>query len=392
MHLADRMARLGTESALTTGIRVRELIAEGRDIIELHIGEPDFDTPEHVLEAARRALAEGHTHYAPPLGLSGFREAIATDTAARLGVRVEPGRVVVTPGAKPVLMYALNALIDAGDEVIVPDPGFPIYASMVRYLGGVPVAIPLRADHDYRPDIDELRSLVSPRTRMIILNSPSNPTGGMLTRADLEGVAAIALAHGLIVLTDEIYSKLVHEGTHHSLLQVEGMAEHTVVLDGLSKAYAMTGWRLGWGIVPAALVEPFERQIINTVTSTADYAQIAGAAALTGPQEPVRAMLAELGERRRLLVDGLNDLPGISAIPSPGAFYVFPDVARTGFDGATFAHRLLEEAGVSLTAGTDFGSVATNHVRISYANSQANLTIALDRMSAFLETERTASR
>jgi aspartate aminotransferase len=392
MHLADRMARLGTESALTTGIRVRELIAEGRDIIELHIGEPDFDTPDHVLEAARRALAEGHTHYAPPLGLPGFREAIATDTASRLGVRVEPGRVVVTPGAKPVLVYALNALIDAGDEVIGPDPGFPIYASMVRYLGGVPVAIPLRAERDYRPDIDELRSLVSPRTRMIILNSPSNPTGGMLTRSDLEGVAAIALAHELMVLTDEIYSKLVHEGAHHSLLQVEGMAEHTIVLDGLSKAYAMTGWRLGWGIVPAALVEPFERQIINTVTCTADYAQIAGAAALTGPQEPVRAMLAELGERRRLVVDGLNDLPGISAIPSPGAFYVFPDVAGTGFDGATFARRLIEEAGVSLTAGTDFGSVATSHVRISYANSQANLAIALDRMSAFLATERTASR
>jgi aspartate/methionine/tyrosine aminotransferase len=291
-----------------------------------------------------------------------------------------------------VLVYALNALIDAGDEVIVPDPGFPIYASMVRYLGGVPVAIPLRAERDYRPDIDELRSLVSPRTRMIILNSPSNPTGGMLTRSDLEGVAAIALAHELMVLTDEIYSKLVHEGAHHSLLQVEGMAEHTIVLDGLSKAYAMTGWRLGWGIVPAALVEPFERQIINTVTCTADYAQIAGAAALTGPQEPVRAMLAELGERRRLVVDGLNDLPGISAIPSPGAFYVFPDVAGTGFDGATFARRLIEEAGVSLTAGTDFGSVATSHVRISYANSQANLAIALDRMSAFLETERTASR
>jgi aspartate aminotransferase len=386
MHLADRMARLGTESALTTGIRVRELIAEGRDIIELHIGEPDFDTPEHVLEAARRALAEGHTHYVPPLGLPAFREAIAADVAARLGVRVEPGRVVVTPGAKPVLMYALNALIEAGDEVIVPDPGFPIYASMVRFLGGVPVPIPLRAERDHRLDIDELRSLVSARTRMIVLNSPSNPTGGMLTRADLEGVAAVALAHGLVVLSDEIYSRLVHEGTHYSLLQVEGMAEHTVVLDGLSKTYAMTGWRLGWGIVPSALVEPFERQIINTVTCTADYAQLAGTAALTGSQEPVAMMLAEFGKRRRLMVDGLNALPGISAVPAPGAFYVFPDVSGTGLDGATFARRLLEEGGVSLTAGTDFGAVATDHVRVSYANSQANLAIALERMAAFVGT------
>jgi aspartate/methionine/tyrosine aminotransferase len=300
--------------------------------------------------------------------------------------------VAVTPGAKPVLTYALNALIGPTDEVIVPDPGFPIYASMVRFLGGVPVPIPLRAELSYRPDLDELRSLVSPRTRMIVLNSPNNPTGGMLTRADLEGVAAIALAHDLVVLTDEIYSRLVHEGQAYSMLQVEGMAEHTIVLDGLSKTYAMTGWRLGWAILPAALVEPFERQIINSVTSTATFAQLAGVAALTGPQQPVAAMLAEFGARRKLMTEGLAELPGIRAVAPPGAFYVFPDVGDTGLDGATFARRLLEEAGVSTVAGTDFGDVATDHVRISYANSQANLTIALDRMAEFLETERTPSR
>ncbi len=392
MQVAERIGRLGTESALSTGARVRELRAAGRDIIALHIGEPDFDTPEHVIEAARKALAEGHTHYAPPLGLDAFREAIAADTAARLGVRVEPGRVVVTPGAKPVLGYALMALVDPGDEVIVPDPGFPIYASMVRFAGGVPVPIPLRAELDYRIDLDELRSMVSPRTRVLIVNSPSNPTGGMLTRSDLEGLASIALAHDLVVLSDEIYSRLVYEGEHHSLLQIEGMAERTVVLDGLSKTYAMTGWRLGWGVVPPALVEPFELQIINTVTCTAAYAQLAGAAALTGPQEPAAAMLAEFHERRRLVVDGLDRLPGVRATMPAGAFYAFPDVSRTGLDGATFARRMLEEAGVSMTAGTDFGQVAIDHVRISYANSQAVLAVALERIAAFLEAERLASR
>lgn len=386
------MDDLGTESALSLGARVRELIADDHDVIQLHIGEPDFDTPAHVVEAASRAMADGHTHYAPPLGTAAFREAIADDAAERLGIRVEASRVAVTPGAKPVLTYALNALIDPGDEVIVPDPGFPIYASMVRFLGGVPVPVPLRAHRRYRVDLDELRSLVSPRTRMIIINSPNNPTGGMLTRSDLEGVASIALAHDLVVLTDEVYSRLVHEGQHHSMLQVEGMAEHTIVLDGLSKTYAMTGWRLGWAILPTALVEPFERQIINSVTSTATFAQLAGVAALTGPQEPVAAMLAEFGERRKLVVDGLAELPGIRAPASPGAFYVFPDVSGTGLDGATFARRLLEEAGVSMVAGSDFGRVAADHVRISYANSQANLTVALDRMAAFLETERTPSR
>lgn len=385
------MDRLGTEAALSLGARVRELAADGRDIIELHIGEPDFETPGHVIEAAHRALADGHTHYAPPLGTIEFREAIAADTAARLGVRVEAARVAVTPGAKPVVAYALNALIEPGDEVIVPDPGFPIYASMVRFLGGVPVPIPLRAERSYRLDLDELRSLVSSRTRMIVINSPSNPTGGMLTLADLEGVASIALANDLVVLSDEVYSRLVHEGRHHSMLQIEGMAEHTIILDGLSKTFAMTGWRLGWAILPAALVEPYERQIINSVTSTATFSQLAGVVALTGTQEPVAAMLAEFGARRELMVTGLAELPGVRAVPSPGAFYVFPDVSGTGFDGATFARRMLEEAGVSMVAGTDFGDVATDHVRISYANSQAKLDVALDRMAAFLETERTPS-
>jgi aspartate/methionine/tyrosine aminotransferase len=385
MRVAERMSRLGTESALATGARVRELVADGRDIVELHIGEPDFDTPDHVIEAARKALAEGYTHYAPPLGLPVFREAIAADTAARLRVRVEPGRVVVAPGAKPILTYALMALVDAGDEVIVPDPGFPIYASMVRFLGGVPVPVPLRAELGHRVDLDELRASISPRTRMLILNSPNNPTGGMLTRSDLEGVASIALAHDLVVLSDEIYSRLVYEGEHHSLLQIEGMAERTVVLDGLSKTYAMTGWRLGWGVVPTSLVEPFERLIINTVTCTAAYAQVAGAAALTGPQEPAQAMLAELRERRRLLVDGLTRLPGVRVAMPAGAFYVFPDVSGTGLDGALFARRMLEEAGVSMLAGSDFGRLANDHVRISYANSQANLAIALERMASFLQ-------
>jgi aspartate/methionine/tyrosine aminotransferase len=379
------MDDLGSETALTTGTRVRELIADGRDVVQLHIGEPDFDTPEHVIEAADRALRDGATHYSPPLGLPSFREAIAADAGARSGRTVDPGRVVVTPGAKPALSLALMALVEPGDEVIVPDPGFPIYPSMTRYLGGTPIALPLRAEAGFRPDVDELRSLVGPRTRLLVINSPSNPSGEVLTPADLEGIAAVAIEHDLVVITDEIYSRLVHDGEPCSILQVEGMAERTVVIDGLSKTYAMTGWRLGWAIVPAGLVEAMERLVINVLTCTAAHAQLAGVAALTGPQAPVEAMLAEFRARRDLVLDGLGMVPGIRTSTPSGAFYVFPDVGGTGLDGDAFAQRLLEEAGVSVLSGSGFGRMATDHVRISYANSRPTLQIALERMAAFVD-------
>jgi aspartate/methionine/tyrosine aminotransferase len=386
MKLAERVDDIGTETAFQAAARARALEARGRDVIHLHLGEPDFDTPPNIVDAAARALAEGHTHYAPPRGVPAFREAVAADFLARRGVPVSPDRVVITPGAKPVMAFALMALVGPGDEVIVPDPGFPIYESMTRFVGGTPVPISLRAANGFRLDLDELRSIITPRTRLLIFNSPQNPTGAVLTRSDIEGIAAIAMAHDLVVLADEIYARIIHDGEHVSILAVDGMEERTIVLDGLSKTYAMTGWRLGWGILPTPLVPVFERLLINTVSCTATFAQIAGAEALNGPQDAVEAMVAEFRARRALIVDGLNALPGVRAPMPAGAFYAFPDVSDTGMSGDDFAERLLEEAGVSVLAGTAFGRRATASLRVSYANSQANLRRALERMADFLAT------
>jgi aspartate/methionine/tyrosine aminotransferase len=381
------MDHIGTETAFEAAARARALQATGRDIIHLHLGEPDFDTPPNIVEAAARALADGQTHYAPPPGVPVFREAIAADFSRRRGVEVTPDRVVVTPGAKPVMAFLMMALVGPGDEVIVPDPGFPIYDSMARFMGATPVPIPLRPERDFRLDLDELRSLITPRTRLLVFNSPQNPTGAVMTRADIEGVAAIAMAHDLVVLADEIYSRILYEGEHISILTVEGMEERTVVLDGLSKTYAMTGWRLGWGILPKPLVPVFERLLINTVSCTATYAQVAGAEALTGPQDAVEAMVREFRARRSLIVDGLNALPGVTAPMPHGAFYAFPDVGGTGLTGRTFADRMLMEAGVSLLSGTAFGQQGVNSLRVSYANSQPNLRVALTRMADFLAAQ-----
>ncbi|MFV2062947.1 MAG: pyridoxal phosphate-dependent aminotransferase [Chloroflexota bacterium] len=385
MRLSERMQHIGTETAFEAAARARALEESGRDIIHLHLGEPDFETPANIIAAAKRALDEGHTHYAPPLGVPLLREAVADDFAARRGVAVEPGRVVIAPGAKPVMAFALMALVQPGDEVIGPDPGFPIYESMTRFMGATPVPIALHPENDYRMDLDELRSLVTPRTRMLFFNSPQNPTGAVLPREDLEDIAAIAIGHDLVVFADEIYSRIVYEGQHHSILEIEGMAERTIVLDGFSKTYAMTGWRLGYGILPTELVPVFERLMINTVSCTATYAQHAAVEALNGPQDAVGAMVAEFRERRDLIVGGLDELPAISCPRPSGAFYAFPDVSGTGMDGSTFAQRLLAEAGVSVLGGTAFGQQASDSIRVSYANSQQNLRLALKRMAAFIE-------
>jgi aspartate/methionine/tyrosine aminotransferase len=384
MQLSSRMASIGTETAFEAAARARALEATGRSVIHLEIGEPDFDTPANVREAAARALEEGWTHYGPPLGLPALREAIAADASARKGFSASPDNVVVTPGAKPIMFYAIEALVEAGVEVIFPDPGFPIYESMTRFCGGTPVRLPIRQEHEFRIDLGELERLITPRTRLLILNSPANPTGGVFTRADVERIGELVVRHDLVVLADEIYGRIVYEGEHVSLASLPGLAERTIVLDGFSKTYAMTGWRLGYAIVPEALIQPFSLMIINSVSCTSSFSQLAAIEALTGSQAAVDAMLEEFRERRRLIVNGLNSIAGIGCRMPAGAFYAFPDVSGTGLDGSEFADRLLDEAGVCVLSGTAFGQVGRDHVRISYANSRDNLTDALERIRTFV--------
>ena len=385
MRLAGRMERIGTETAFEAAARARGLEATGVDVVHLEIGEPDFDTPANVRAAAKRALDEGKTHYAPFAGIPELRRAIADDATARKGFEVVPDRVFVTIGGKGVMLYAIEALIDEGDEAIVPDPGYPIYESVTRWVGGTAVPIPIRQENDFRLDPDELASLVTPRTRLIVLNSPANPTGGVLTRSDLERIAALAQEHDLVVLADEIYSRILYEGEHISIASLPGMADRTVVLDGFSKTYAMTGWRLGYAIVPGWLAFAFGRLIINSISCVPTFAQVGAVEALQGPQDEIDRMVAEFGARRDLIVDGLNAIPGIRCLRPAGAFYVYPDVSGTGLSGADFANRLLYEAGVSTLAGTAFGGVGVNHIRLSYANSQANISKALGRMREFVD-------
>jgi len=380
MRLADRVVDIGTETAFEAAARARALEATGRKVIHLEIGEPDFDTPANVREAAKRALDAGWTHYGPFMGLPQLREAIAADSTARRGFTVDPATVVVTPGAKPIMFFALLALAQPGDEVIYPDPGFPIYESMTRFVGATPVPLPLREEHDFRLDVDELRRLVTSRTKLIIFNSPANPTGGVLTLADLEAIADVAREHDITVLADEIYMRILYDGAeHHSIASFPGMAERTIVLDGFSKTYAMTGWRLGYGILPEALVPAFGRLVINSVSCVASFEQVAAVEALTGPQDAVQAMVTEFDARRKLVVAGLNAIPGVTCRMPHGAFYAFPNVAGTGLDGPGMADRLLHEGGVSVLSGSAFGRVGATHLRVSYANSRENLHLALER-------------
>jgi aspartate/methionine/tyrosine aminotransferase len=382
MRLAARMASIGTETAFEAAARARALEATGRSVIHLEIGEPDFDTPVNIREAAKRGLDEGYTHYGPVLGLPALREAIAADATARKGFPAAADRVVVTPGAKPIMFFAMEALVEAGDEVVFPDPGFPIYESMTSFSGGTPVRLPMRAANDFRIDLDELAALITPRTKLLVINSPANPTGGVFTRDDVERIAELAIRHDLVVLADEIYGRIVYEGEHVSIASLPDMAERTIVLDGFSKTYAMTGWRLGYAIVPEALLAAFSRLIINSVSCTSMFSQVAAVEALTGPQDAVDSMIDEFRARRELIVAGLNEIPGIDCRMPAGAFYAFPDVSGTGLDGAALADRLLHEVGVCVLAGTAFGEVGRDHVRISYANSRENLVEALARIRA----------
>jgi len=385
MQLASRMASIGTETAFEAAARARALEAQGRSVVHLEIGEPDFDTPENVREAAKRAIDQGRTHYPPFPGIPELREAIAVDSAKRRGFAPDPANVFVTVGGKGVMYYAILALVDPGEEVIVPDPGYPIYESVTRFVGGTAVPIAIRQENNFRLDPDELASLVTPRTKLIVINSPANPTGGVLTKGDLERIAAIAIEHDLVVLSDEIYSRILYTGEHTSIAALPGMAERTIVLDGFSKTWAMTGWRLGYGIVPGWLNHGFGRLIINSVSGATTFAQVGAVEAIAGPQDAVDMMVAEFKARRDLVVDGLNAMPGVTCLRPEGAFYVFPEISGTGLTGAELADRLLNEAGVSVLAGTAFGQVGANHIRLSYATSRANLEEALRRMRTVIE-------
>ena len=382
--LATRMSRLGTETAFEALARARALEAEGRSIVFLGIGEPDFDTPPHIVAGAKKALDEGFTHYTPAPGLADVRSAIASHMGERLGYPVPESRVIVTPGAKPVMFFTILGVCEEGDEVVYPDPGFPIYESMIRFSGATPVPMRLREELGFNPDPDDLAGLFTPRTRLVILNSPNNPCGSVVPDETLERIARLASASDAFVLSDEIYKDFHFEGAHTSITRFPGMPERTVVLDGLSKSYAMTGWRVGYGVFPEVLVEPVVRLVTNSVSCTAAFSQRATVTALMGSQEPVREMVAEFRARRDLLLAGLNTLPGISCQPPRGAFYAFPNIKGTGLTSEEFESRVLYEAGVSLLAGTSFGKEGQGYARISFANSRENLAEALRRLADFL--------
>ncbi|HEX6330061.1 MAG TPA: pyridoxal phosphate-dependent aminotransferase [Actinomycetota bacterium] len=383
-RLADRMSRLGTESAFEVLARARALEAEGRKIIHLEIGEPDFDTPEHVKDAAAEALAAGQTHYVPAPGIPALREAIVDFLEGWGRLATSPDRVVVTPGAKPIMWYSMIALCQKGDEVIYPDPGFPMYESIASFVGATPVAIPLREENGFRMDPEELAGLVTDRTRLLILSSPHNPCGSALSKEDCEAVARIAIERDLVVLSDEVYWAIRYGDGHVSVLDVDGMADRTILLDGWSKTFAMTGWRLGFGVFPEPLVEPVTRLVINSVSCTSAFSQHAAIAALTGPWEPTRRMAAEFRSRRDAIVEGLNAIDGISCQEPEGAFYVFPSVKGLGVPSKRVEEHVLQEAGVAALSGTAFGRHGEGYLRFSYANSIENIRGALEAIEATL--------
>jgi aspartate/methionine/tyrosine aminotransferase len=380
VELASRMQRLGTETAFEVLVRARALEAQGRDVVHLEIGEPDFDTPENIVDAGARALHDGWTHYGPAAGQPDLKEAIANYINTSRGTAFDPDSVVVTPGGKPIMFFVMLAMLEAGDEAIYPDPGFPIYRSMIDFSGAKAVPSPLREENAFRIDIDELASLMNERTKLLIINSPANPSGGVLERADLEAIAELAVRHDVTVLSDEIYSELLYEGEHVSIATMPGMADRTIILDGFSKTYAMTGWRLGYGLFPQGLAAPISKLMVNSVSCTSMAVQRAGLEALTGPQDKVTEFREAFRGRRDLIVSGLNAIDGISALEPKGAFYAFPNITGTGKTSREFADLLLDEYGVAGVAGTSFGDAGEGYLRLSYANSEQNIQKALDRI------------
>ena len=381
LQLARRMSRLGTETAFEVLNKARALERQGKDIIHLEIGEPDFDTPRNVVEAGVDALRKGWTHYAPSAGLPELRQTIAQYVSQTRGVKVTSEEVVVVPGGKPIIFFAVLALIDEGDEVIYPNPGFPIYESMVNYVGGRAVPIRLREERDFSLDIDELAALINDRTRLIILNSPQNPTGGVLDRREIEQIARAIGDRNILVLSDEIYSRLVFDGGEHfSIMSVPGMQERTILLDGFSKTYAMTGWRMGYGVMRPDLAAQITRLMTNSNSCTASFTQVAGIEAIQGDQTSVDRMREEFQRRRDVFVAGLNKIKGFSCRMPRGAFYVFPNITATSRKSKPLADALLEQAGVAALSGTAFGAFGEGYLRFSVANSLENLQQALERI------------
>jgi aspartate aminotransferase len=381
LQLARRMSRLGTETAFEVLNKARALERQGRSIIHLEIGEPDFDTPTNVVEAGVTALRKGWTHYGPSAGQPELRQAIAAYVSRTRGVKITSDEVVIVPGGKPIIFFTILSLIDEQDEVIYPNPGFPIYESMINYVGGRAVPIQLREDRDFSLDVDELASMINERTKLIILNSPHNPTGGVLNRNDIERIAAAIGDRNIMVLSDEIYSRLLFDGAQHfSIMSVPGMQERTILLDGFSKTYAMTGWRMGYGVMRADLATHMTRLMTNSNSCTASFTQIAGIEAINGDQSSVNGMRDEFQRRRDMFVAGLNKVRGFSCRMPKGAFYVFPNIKQSGWKSKPLADALLEQAGVAALSGTAFGEFGEGYLRFSVANSLANLQQALERI------------
>lgn len=380
-RFADRAGRLGGESAFEVLARAKALEAQGKHIVHFEIGEPDFDTPKNILEAGKRALDNGFTHYTSAQGYLPFREAICEYALKYKGLKTVPEEVVVVPGGKPIMFYTFMALVNEGDEVIYPNPGFPIYEGLIKFTGATAVPIGIREENDFRLDVNELKSKITEKTKLIIINSPANPTGGVLTNEDIDEIADAVRGKGIYVLSDEIYERIVHSGGVKSIATCEGMKEWTIILDGFSKTYAMTGWRLGYGIMNKDLAKVMTDLMINSNSCVATFTQVAGIEALLGPQDSVAMMVEEFRKRREVIVNGLNSIKGLSCKMSDGAFYAFPNITATGMKSKEMADFLLNTAGVATLSGASFGSFGEGYLRLSYANSITNIEIALERIA-----------
>jgi aspartate/methionine/tyrosine aminotransferase len=383
--LANRQKLLGTETAFETLAKAKKLEAEGKNIIHLEIGEPDFDTPDNIKQSAKKAIDDGYTHYGPSAGQMEVRQAIANHQSSRQGYDISPENVIVTPGAKPVMFYTVMALINPGDEAIYPNPGFPIYESMINYVGGVAKPMRLNEETNFNVDIKELESLISDRTRLIIVNSPNNPCGSVIPNDDLKRISDMADAHDIVVLSDEIYKDMYYDGVEHCSITKFGQTKtRTVILDGFSKSYAMTGWRLGYGVFPDFMIDDVSKLVTNSVSCTSVFTQIAGIEALEGPQDFVSNMMKEFTKRREIVVDGLNSLQGIKCSIPKGAFYAFPNIKNTGMTSRQFADKALYDGGVALLSGTSFGKFGEGFIRISFANSIENIKEGIKRIATIL--------